>query len=129
MAWPLAALGHSVLERNMDAGKLREFKLAFMARLAGTGSVVERALRLSPGHGARLLMRSFALTRGRWQAADRSEPAARAETDAVLASLHPDFDAELTEALTEYWRGALVPPSPGLAKRAQETVPHASTTD
>ncbi len=86
----LDALGYGVLEKNLDPAKLKAFKSAFLATLARTGAEVEHALALQKGHGVRVLMRTYALTRGLWQ-----------------SSRPQGFDAELLEALTEYWRGAL----------------------
>jgi len=103
----LDALCHGVLEKNLDPAKLREFRLAFVTRLAQTGIVVEHALRLSGGHGATLLMRTFALTRGLWQSFQSHEEQTASKTDPTLAPLCTNFHKELTEALIEYWRGAL----------------------
>ncbi len=103
----LDALGYGVLERNLDPAKLRAFKLAFAGRLVETGTAIEEALRLPGGRGVPLLMRSFALTRGLWQSSHAHAGPAVLEAEAALAPLFPDFDAELVEALTEYWRGAL----------------------
>ncbi|MEI9991289.1 MAG: TetR/AcrR family transcriptional regulator [Rhizomicrobium sp.] len=86
----LDALGYGVLEKNLEPEKLKAFKSAFLATLARTGTVVERVLNLQKGHGVRVLMRTYALTRGLWQ-----------------SSRPQGFNKELLEALTEYWRGAL----------------------
>ena len=94
----LDALGYGVLENNLDEGKLRYFKTTFISKLLETGRVVEEALRLSEGRGSSLLMRTFALTRGLWQSYHPCQ-------EPMLIPL--DFNRELIEALTEYWRGAL----------------------
>lgn len=98
-----------VLEKNLTGEKLREFKQAFVVRLAATGEIVEGALGLPAGRGAQLLMRTFAMTRGLWQAAEPRGEMARVEVDkGVLAEVMcPEFAVELREALAEYWRGAL----------------------
>ncbi len=103
----LDTMSHSVLEKNLQPAKLREFKLAFVVRLTATSGLVEHALRLAPGQGIPLLMRTFALTRGLWQSSHADEEPTAMANDPALAALRPDFDRELTEALTEYWRGAL----------------------
>ena len=104
----LDALGYGVLENNLDPAKLREFKLAFVDLLTQTGTSIETALRLSPGRGVSLLMRTFALTRGLWQSSHPyGQPTAMA-AEPMLAPLYPNFETELTEALNEYWRGALL---------------------
>ncbi len=104
----LDALGYGVLEKNLEPAKLRDFKFTFAAKLTETGIIVEHALRLSPGHGIRLLMRTFALTRGLWQFSHPCQELKNRKDEPALAPLYPDFNKELTEALTEYWRGALV---------------------
>ena len=103
----LDALSHGVLEKNLDSAKLDEFRLTFVARLAQTGIVVEQALRLSGGLGAKLLMRTFAMTRGLWQSFQSHEEPKVTKADPTLASMCTNFHNELTEALMEYWRGAL----------------------
>lgn len=102
----LDAICYGVLEKNLEADKLRAFKTAFVIRLAQVALVIEQALRLPAGHGTRLLLRSFALTRGLWQTSSPGE-SPLAESDPQLALLHPPFEAELADALAEYWRGAL----------------------
>ncbi len=102
----LDALGSGVLEKNLDVATLRDFKLALVARLTQVGSLVEAAMRLPEGRGLKLLMRTYALTRGLWQS-QGYEDASPLRDDPALAHLHPDFGTELSEALAEYWRGAL----------------------
>ena len=97
----LDALAYSILEKNVPGETLLQFKRNFAGRLLQAGAVIETTLALDAGRGATLLMRTFALTRGLWPAA---ECPARIETQALL---HPEFATELKEALTEYWRGAL----------------------
>jgi AcrR family transcriptional regulator len=106
----LDAMCYSVLEKNLASAKLREFKLSFVARLMQTATTVESALRVSPGRGSSLLMRTFALTRGLWQSSRPYQGPAATTVDSAAALIHPDFDKELLEALTEYWRGALATP-------------------
>lgn len=103
----LDALAYGVLEANLGPDKLRAFKLDFVALLTRTADAVEGALRLAPGRGIPLLLRSFALTRGLWQAARPYEGPTAIEAEPAFGSLRPDFRADLTEALAEYWRGAL----------------------
>ena len=100
----LDALGHGVVERNLEPETLRRFKSTLTERLIAGGTVVEAALDLPTGRGVQLLLRTYALTRGLWQAVgtDDRRPS---ETEHVLLQL--DFKQELAEALAEYWRGAL----------------------
>jgi AcrR family transcriptional regulator len=103
----LDGLCYGVLEKNLAPDKLTEFKATFATRLAGTGLMIEQALRLPAGSGIRLLMRSFAFTRGLWQAASPPGGPDVADKDAAFAFLHLPFETELADALSEYWRGAL----------------------
>lgn len=104
----LDALGYGVLETNLEPAKLRAFKLAFVVLLTETGRAIETALRLPEGRGVSLLMRTFALTRGLWQSSHPYDEPGTMRADPLLAPLYPDFEKELTDALTEYWRGALL---------------------
>jgi AcrR family transcriptional regulator len=107
----LDAIGYGVLEKNLDQAKLWEFKAAFVEHLTETASVMEQALGLESGRGTTLLMRTFALTRGLWQSSTPDVPPVEDQRYAALSS---DFYGELTEALAEYWHGA-VPQSGGRA--------------
>lgn len=102
----LDSLGHGVLERNLETATLLAFKQALLDRLTAGATVLEEALGLSPGRGLQLLTRTYAMTRGLWQSFDHSQlPAGQ--------PLHPfcsSFGAELLDALSEYWRGALTTP-------------------
>jgi AcrR family transcriptional regulator len=112
----LDGLCYGVLEKNLAPDKLNEFKAIFATRIAGTGLLIEQALRLSAGSGIRLLMRSFAFTRGLWQATSPPGGSAVANEATAFAVLHLPFETELMDALTEYWRGALAPRSRLLAR-------------
>ena len=103
----LDALGHSVLEKNMSHDVLVTHKAEFMMRLENTGSVIDSALRLSEGRGIQLLMRTYALTRGLWQSYQHTEGTLSAGVVVSQRVVANSFGAELREALTEYWRGAL----------------------
>ncbi len=100
----LDALGHGVVERNLDATNLHAFKSALTERLMRGGTAVDRALRLPAGRGLQLLMRTYAMTRGLWQSID---PAGQVDCGGAGFPLHIDFAQELLEALAEYWSGAL----------------------
>ena len=101
----LDALGYGVLEKNMLHDALVTHKAEYTARLEKTGSIIDAALRLPAGRGLQLLMRTYALTRGLWQSYQDAEHS-RLPHVARSLSAKP-FRAELHEALTEYWRGAL----------------------
>ncbi len=101
----LDALGYSVLERNLGLDPLRTFKLEFAAALSRAGQAVEESLHLPEGQGVRLLMHTYALTRGLWQSLDYPETWREMMDDPALAPLRLSFRAELKDALAQYWRG------------------------
>ena len=104
----LDALGYGVLEQNMGADALRAFKLTLVSRLIEAGSIADTALHLPPGRGFRLLMRTYALTRGLWQSTQGEADPGILQAEPALTLLYPVFGEELREALEEYWRGALL---------------------
>lgn len=104
----LDALGYGVLERNMGPEALRAFKLELVSRLTAVGAVIDGALQLPEGRGFRLLMRTYALTKGLWQSTQGYDDPVALEPQPALAQLYPDFVGELREGLAEYWRGAMM---------------------
>lgn len=98
------ALGHGIVERNLEPATLHAFKQALSRRLMAGGAAIEQALALPDGRGSQLLMRIYALTRGLWQSF--GDGAGDAGYDGFTL-FQADFRSELIEALTEYWRGAL----------------------
>ena len=82
-----------MLKRNLEPAKAREIREDFARLVEEAGATVDEALRLPRGRGAQLVARTYALTRGLWQSL--------ADENAL------GFQAELSEALAEYWRGAL----------------------
>jgi AcrR family transcriptional regulator len=101
----LESLGYSVLERNIEQGRLRLFKQELGAALVEAGTVVEAALGLAEGEGARVLVHSYALTQGLWQALDIPADCLEMMGDAAVAFTSLDFATELKVALDRYWRG------------------------
>jgi len=102
----LDAISYGVLEKNLEAETMLEVKREFIIALSHTASMIEFVMKIAAGRGVLLLMRTFAMTRGIWQA---SQPCDIDLLDEALALpvLQPVFHTELTEALNEYWRGAL----------------------
>ena len=96
------------LEQGLDVASLTGFKRTFTDRLAAGGALIDRRLGLHDGKGVKLLTRTHSLTCGLWQSLGAGPPNERTDAD-LPDALHPDFIEELTEALAEYWRGALMP--------------------
>lgn len=93
----------STLERKLEIKDLIAAKETFREWLSAGGARVDRELALTPGRGLKLLTRTYALTVGLWQSSTSGESNISPE----LAALQTDFAADLSEALAEYWRGAL----------------------
>ena len=114
----LDALGYGVLEKNMLQDALTAHKTEYTAQLEQTGRTIDSALGLFSGRGVQLLMRTYALTKGLWQSYEHAEETLLAGV-VVSQVLTPNpFGKELLEALTEYWRGALLRASDGSTGRA-----------
>jgi AcrR family transcriptional regulator len=103
----LDSLGYALMEANLSPDEFWRFKQDFLAVLDRVGGVVDVALSFTAGRGLRLLVRSYGLTRGLWQTLDFPERLRNDErfADDPLAQI--DFDADIRDALREYWRGAV----------------------
>nr|WP_308789215.1 TetR family transcriptional regulator [Telluria antibiotica] len=103
---PLAALGNAILEQNLPVEPMRRFKLALANGLAASGARLEAHTGLTPpGSGETLLLRTYALTLGLWQAL--SYPAALRSLlqEPGLRGLDRDFGTELEGAVAALWLG------------------------
>lgn len=101
----LESLGYSVVERNVEPDRLRAYKQEFTTSLLEAGAQVEAALALQPGDGMRVLIHSYALTQGLWQALDIPPDCIAVMGDVAEAFTGLDFAHELTVSLDRYWRG------------------------
>jgi len=105
---PLAAILHTVLERNIGEAALLSFRRHLLTRISTTGAVLETRLSfLAAGDGARLLLRLHALIIGCWHAATPAPIARRVVERPELAPLRLDFSEELENTLVlllEGWR-------------------------
>jgi AcrR family transcriptional regulator len=95
------------LEQGLDLASLAEFKQTFVERLVAGGELIDRRLGLEHGKGLKLLTRTHALTCGLWQSLGAG-PADAETSPGITSALHPDFIDELSEALAEFWQGALM---------------------
>jgi TetR/AcrR family transcriptional regulator len=95
----LDAVVQGLMERELEPDELAAFKDTLHRQIDAGGAVVEEALGLAPGRGVQLLIRTHALTRGLWAYFDA--PGAPASFGLSV------FAKELSQALAEYWRGAL----------------------
>lgn len=63
----LDALGHSMIEPNMNPDELGVFESDQMMALATSVGRLDQVLRLPPGKDLQILLRSYALVPGLWQ--------------------------------------------------------------
>lgn len=103
----LAAMANSVLEQSVAPEIVLAFKRKLAAGLAAAGQQLELAASLPSGHGAPLLMRTYALTLGLWQAYDVPTALESMLSTPELQLLRPDFLLELPLAIGQLWRGAI----------------------
>jgi AcrR family transcriptional regulator len=96
----LDALAKEGIDRNMSLPALIAHKEAFLGSIERASVRIEAGLALPSGRGFQLVTRTHALMRGLWQSFGDPIPEMKAYP-------HPTFAAELEQALTEYWRGAL----------------------
>jgi AcrR family transcriptional regulator len=105
---PLASLANSVLEQNLPVEAMRRFKTLLAMGLAMAGTKLEAIFPdLEPGQGATLLMQTYALTLGLWQALDYPEAARQLLTEPALKPLDRRFATELETSVRAQWLGML----------------------
>lgn len=107
---PLAAILHTVLERNTTESDALAFKRHLLETLAATGGLLEGKLDfLAAGDGERLLLRALLLMAGCWQAASPAPVVRRVLMREEFAPLRIDYSEEfenLLVLLLEGWRHA-----------------------
>lgn len=105
----LDALEGSVLGSRMTSKAVHDFKISFHVEMSRVSLALEAKLNLPPGRGLPLLTRTHALTRGLWQAMAAHETVSDSgiKAGATGRKPHTTFALEATEALAEYWYGAL----------------------
>ena len=105
---PLASLANGVFERNLPVEAMRGFKRSLAERLVAAGGRLEsRFASLPPGGGAALLLHTYALTLGLWQALDYPAALRAILGEPALRPLDLEFAEEVETATATLWRGAL----------------------
>lgn len=105
---PLAAISNGVLEQNLPFEAMTRFKLYLASELEYCGRLLEnRCPQLSPGEGATLLMRTYAMTLGLWQALEYPEAFLEQLSKDSFKVLKRDFSTELQSAVVQLWEGSL----------------------
>lgn len=103
---PLAALANGVLEQNLPVEQMRSFKSSLARGLATAGTQLEASTGLGPdGSGTTLLLHTYGLTLGLWQALSYPAALKALLQEPDLRSLDRDFAADLQAAVTALWRG------------------------
>jgi len=107
----LAAMASSVLEQTVAPDVVLAFKTRLADGLQTSGSRLEAAMGLAPASGAQLLLQTYALTLGLWQAYDLPPALENMLSAPALQVLRPDFARELPLAISRLWIGAATLPS------------------
>lgn len=103
---PLAALANAVLEQNLPLEQMRSFKSSLARRLAAAGTQLETRTGLIPaGTGTTLLLHTYALTLGLWQALSYPPALKALLQEPDLRSLDRDFATDLRSAVAALWHG------------------------
>lgn len=104
----LLTLLHGRIETNLALGEVTGFKSFLATSLDRLGRALETRLALTPGAGARLLLRTHALTIGLKQMSDPPVPVKKAiAANPTLAAMTPDFEVELAASIGDWldaWR-------------------------
>jgi AcrR family transcriptional regulator len=102
----LLAMLHSALEQNIDYDTALRFKHMLLARLGGTGALLEGCLPfLAPGQGTHLLLQAQALIIGLRHLADPAPVARQVLAEPEMAPLAVQFAPEFLAAFTALLRG------------------------
>lgn len=105
---PLASLSNGVLEQNLPAAVMRRFKTMLATGLRAAGKQIEaRFAGLGRGRGTTLLLQTYALTLGLWQALDYPAALRKLLEEPALRPLDRRFSGELETAVRTLWLGSL----------------------
>lgn len=103
----LLGLVHSVLEHNVTFEAALEFRRALIPILSRVGSQCERHLTfLTPGEGARLLLRVHAMALGFAQLADPSPTLRKVQEQPGMGFYEVEFQSALLDTVDLVLRGA-----------------------
>ncbi len=104
----LASLANGILEQNIPAEVMRRFKTSLANSLVDVGQQLgKRFASLGQEHGTTLLLQTYALTLGLWQALDYPQALREMLNETALRPLDRHFASELDEAVETLWLGAL----------------------
>ncbi len=106
---PLAGMTNAVLEKNLPVPVMLAFKggLATGLGMAAT-ALAESDLALAQSQGVDLLLRTWSMTLGLWQALDIPKELRAHVRRPPLDVFDRNFSAELTQAVRAFWLGSLM---------------------
>lgn len=105
---PLAAMGNSVLEPNVDVNEVLKFKAVLVEHLMQLSATLANHFPdLTTDQCQNLLIHTNALVLGLWQMQNLPKSVVAAMQPAHRQAIVPDFAPTLREAMTLLWRGAL----------------------
>jgi AcrR family transcriptional regulator len=99
----LAAIGNTVIERNLAVEVGAAFKRRLAVLLGEAGAAAGAACGLSDELGVRRLTQTYAMTIGLWQMLDWPPALAALLQQPEFAVLRADFGTELQDALERLW--------------------------
>jgi AcrR family transcriptional regulator len=103
---PLAALTNAILEQNLPVEPMLRFKRVLAGGIGTAGARLEAHTGLSPaGTGETLLLHTYALTLGLWQALAYPPALQSLLREPELRGLDRQFGTELERAVAALWRG------------------------
>lgn len=107
---PLAGMTNAVLEKNLPLQAMLAFKKGLVAGLDTAASALSHSeLRLDRAQGVDLLLRTWSMTLGLWQALDFPHELRAHLKRAPLKVFDRDFPTELKKAVCSVWMGSLLP--------------------
>ena len=103
---PLASLANAVLEQNLPLDPIRTFKTGLARMLGEAGKHLEQRTGLAPaGSGETLLLHTYSLTLGLWQALSYPETLRALLQEEPMRGLMRDFPQELHSGVQRLWLG------------------------
>jgi len=105
---PLAGMANAVLEQNLPLSALLRFKERLALGLgAAAAALSQGALRIDQGRSVDLLLRTWSMTLGLWQALDYPREVRPYLRRSSLAVFNRNFQIELAQAVHALWIGSL----------------------
>lgn len=104
--WPLASLGHTVIETNIDSKDLLSYKTKLAQKYRGAARSIREHLKLPEKHAEAVeatLMQSYAYLLGNWQVSNPPASISRLLKGPGFRIMQPDFQDASQRGLTQLW--------------------------